>query len=704
MSPISLSPYIHALCVYNDGNGPALYAGGDFLMVGNERFNSIAKWDGVAWRPLQTGLGGGCFVLKVYDDGTGPALFAGGPFSRAGDQTAWSVAKWDGQQWHGFGGTDGIYVYALEVWDDDGDGPRRPGLYVGGQFDFAVQPTGEWIPAENMARWDGQTWEAVGAGTPGTIRALKVHDDGTGAKLYAAGGMEVNNGQPMRQVGFWDGQTWNVLDGAFDGGGSSGTQVYALESYDDGHGPQLYAGGTFDFVNGTVAQNIARWDGQQFHSLAHGQGLVGQNPWTMAAFDDGRRPAIYAAGYIDAAGDVPIDGLARWDGQGWENTSTTGAILYLASHNDADGQHLYATGGISRIAGVEVDKLARFDGQHWEPVGATQFDNGGVPATLEFFDDSGGEALYIGGQFRTLGGQTFNNVARWNGQQWQPLGAGFTNPSGQTIVTDLQVYDDGNGPALYACGWFRDSGTTRVNGIARWDGQQWQPLGSGLTYGTAVHPYPYAMAVHDDGGGPQLYVAGQFNRAGGQPAPSLARWDGQTWSTFGNITFTDSTPPVVDSLLSFDIGDGLGLFIGANALRVNGVQLRGLLRWKDGQLAEFAGGMHSGNPFVLLGRHEAGGPALYAAGAFSTVGPADAPIVSARFARYGCVTTVNRGDLNCDGLVNAYDIDAFVLAMQDAARYAETYPDCRIQNADTNADGAVNAFDIDPFVALLVGA
>ncbi|MBL8880457.1 MAG: hypothetical protein JNG88_15195, partial [Phycisphaerales bacterium] len=55
------------------------------------------------------------------------------------------------------------------------------------------------------------------------------------------------------------------------------------------------------------------------------------------------------------------------------------------------------------------------------------------------------------------------------------------------------------------------------------------------------------------------------------------------------------------------------------------------------------------------------------------------------------------------GLVNAYDIDAFVLAMQDAARYAETYSDCRIQNADANNDGAVNNFDIDTFVMLLAG-
>ncbi len=61
------------------------------------------------------------------------------------------------------------------------------------------------------------------------------------------------------------------------------------------------------------------------------------------------------------------------------------------------------------------------------------------------------------------------------------------------------------------------------------------------------------------------------------------------------------------------------------------------------------------------------------------------------------------GDLNCDGSVDAFDIDAFVLAVTDAEGYAEHYPACSIEAADVNGDGAVDAFDIDPFVALLTG-
>jgi probable HAF family extracellular repeat protein len=61
------------------------------------------------------------------------------------------------------------------------------------------------------------------------------------------------------------------------------------------------------------------------------------------------------------------------------------------------------------------------------------------------------------------------------------------------------------------------------------------------------------------------------------------------------------------------------------------------------------------------------------------------------------------GDLNCDGLVNSFDIDPFVLALTNPAGYANAFPNCDIRRADVNGDGLVNSFDIDPFVTLLIG-
>jgi len=62
------------------------------------------------------------------------------------------------------------------------------------------------------------------------------------------------------------------------------------------------------------------------------------------------------------------------------------------------------------------------------------------------------------------------------------------------------------------------------------------------------------------------------------------------------------------------------------------------------------------------------------------------------------------GDLNCDGVINNFDIDPFVLALTDPAGYGQKFPDCDRLLADTNGDGKVDNFDIDPFVKLLSGS
>ena len=61
------------------------------------------------------------------------------------------------------------------------------------------------------------------------------------------------------------------------------------------------------------------------------------------------------------------------------------------------------------------------------------------------------------------------------------------------------------------------------------------------------------------------------------------------------------------------------------------------------------------------------------------------------------------GNLNCDGAINLFDIDPFILALTDPAAYEAAYPDCDQRLLDCNVDGTVNEDDIDAFVALLVG-
>ncbi|MCG3128546.1 MAG: hypothetical protein CHACPFDD_03435 [Phycisphaerae bacterium] len=61
------------------------------------------------------------------------------------------------------------------------------------------------------------------------------------------------------------------------------------------------------------------------------------------------------------------------------------------------------------------------------------------------------------------------------------------------------------------------------------------------------------------------------------------------------------------------------------------------------------------------------------------------------------------GDLNCDGMVDGFDIPPFLLVLTDRAAYAVVHPSCDAGLADVNGDGGVDGFDIDGFVAMLTG-
>ena len=61
------------------------------------------------------------------------------------------------------------------------------------------------------------------------------------------------------------------------------------------------------------------------------------------------------------------------------------------------------------------------------------------------------------------------------------------------------------------------------------------------------------------------------------------------------------------------------------------------------------------------------------------------------------------GDMNCDGVNDNFDIDAFVLALTDPSGYGAAYPACDSMLADCDHDGSVSNFDIDAFIDLLAG-
>jgi len=353
-------------------------------------------------------------------------------------------------------------------------------------------------------------WSTLGAGTDAGVFALASFDDGSGGgtALYAGGAFTNAGGVPETSyIARWNGSTWSTV-----GGGLSGV-VFALTTFDDGNGPALYAGGTFEFAGGVLARGIAKWDGSSWSAL--GSGLQDGTVAAMAVYDDGGGPALYIGGGLTKAGPVPVNNIAKWDGTSWSalrgGMKTT--VRALTVFDDGSGPALF----IGAFNSPETPPLQSWNGLRYSLRGSPQ-PNGSVFA-LRAFDDGSGSALYVGGVFTTAAGVSVNRIARWNGTSFSPLGSGMNN----TFVLALEVFDDGTGggPALYAGGLFTNAGgASGTNHVARWDGSSWKGLGNGTNGGVS------AFAVFDDGSGagPGLYVGGAFTNAGGVAANNIAQW------------------------------------------------------------------------------------------------------------------------------------------------------------------------------------
>ncbi|MCH7871531.1 MAG: hypothetical protein IID33_07505 [Planctomycetes bacterium] len=66
-----------------------------------------------------------------------------------------------------------------------------------------------------------------------------------------------------------------------------------------------------------------------------------------------------------------------------------------------------------------------------------------------------------------------------------------------------------------------------------------------------------------------------------------------------------------------------------------------------------------------------------------------------------CQSGYTVGDMNCDGAIDAGDIEPFLVALFQPGNYSALYPGCNINTADINQDGSIDALDIEPFLDLL---
>lgn len=300
--------------------------------------------------------------------------------------------------------------------------------------------------------------------------------------------------------------------------------VRAIVDWDpDGDGPApalLVVGGTFTAAGSIPAQNIAAWDGTSWHALADGVtsntecGPLCGAVMALAVY----RGDLVVGGSFETAGSVAAPGIACWDGARWSSVGSgvgfteapfTGTVNSLLVSKDL----LFAGGSFSMAGGVPAANLATWDGAKWQAAGpGTAF-----PIQAMVLHDG---AVVAGGITWYRWWQTAAVVVEWTGERWDQL-------------------------LLHEGGWLRTlasfegtlvAGGSFVGGSAlAWTGSEWiqfgealgsLPCGGSLFCDTGV----LSLVVHEG----KLIAGGRFDMDGLHPNANLecniAIWNGQAWT------------------------------------------------------------------------------------------------------------------------------------------------------------------------------
>ena len=473
------------------------------------------------------------------------------------------------------GSPESTDIKAVAWFDADGAGPAPGLIYAGGHFKEI-----NGVAVNHIASWNGIEWVSLGSGmepASSEVYDLTVFDDGTGAALYAAGSFSIVDGKEIKSLARWDGNEWSKV-----GAGFGFAVIRTLAVFDDGAGPALYAAGQFSAAGGEQCSNIARWDGKSWSSVTGGLSGPGAFVTTLAAITSGSSPGLYAGGWFSAAGGRPASHIARWDGENWDPLSggADHEVAGIASFAD----DVYATGKFLEIGGVEATRIARWDGSHWAEVG------GGLDVELDYplgplatFDDGTGPALYVSRSFGSVGSVQAVGLARWSGSVWSAVG---DDQSG--YIRDFCIIDpDGPGgamPGLYCAG----GGLTAAgDDLARWVGcapgcsSAWSmefkeprpPLLGGLV----------TQCVFTPPGGSPLLISSYADGL-------IGVWDGRELKIIGQAKYG-----FVRDMIAFD-EDGTGpqppvLMLGGDFAVINGVKAWGLARWDGTDWSQVGNGV-----------------------------------------------------------------------------------------------------------------
>ncbi len=514
---------------------------------------SSGTWSGL---PGSGNIGNAALVGEISAIAVaGKDIYVGGAIGRAGSAPISRLARWNGSAWSGLGSSVNGDVHALATSGSD--------LYVGGTFTQAGATL-----VSNLARWNGSDWSTVGSSAIGSIGvdAPVTAMVALGGDLFVGGKFRNAGGISANRVAKWNGSTWSSIGVGISNGVENEVTALALL------GSNFYVASNAVGLAGGAS--IARWNGSEWSGLGSGNALNGLVRSFAVVGND-----LYASGNFSQAGGAIASGVARWNGTNWFSLGagvTNGANNSSVAGLMNVGNDLYVVGNFSHAGGVSAKNVARWRASNWSGVGSFSTNNKGVNGNIRHLT-AVDQDVYAVGDFSIAGGVPAKMVARWNGSVWFGLNADIgQSPFNALSINAVAV----SGNDVYIAGRFNSVGGTPANNIARWNGNAWTSLGSGISFSNSPNSGSvFALTVAPGG---LLYVGGSFNSAGGVPAINVASWDGTEWFSLG-IGNNNGVSGEVNALAVVGTDTGNDLYVGGSFNQVGGqIFADNIARWSSG--------------------------------------------------------------------------------------------------------------------------
>ncbi len=333
--------FVTSATEYNDN----IVIGGPFASESDCPFDRVAMWNGIEW----TDIGGGIQSITPNFDKSvnvlaefGGELYAGGCFHNW-DTNISGLAKFDGTVWKRV--SDSLYAGCTKsYW-------RSPNaLYFGGAFAHILSITE--MEEARVLKIDSAGLHYIPFpamytsnvdNLTGKIHCLAEYN----GELYIGGEFKSQDNPNINNIARWDGSEWHEV------GNGTTEMVGKMEVYND----KLYVlGRGFSASGVTMDCCIAKWDGEVWSEVLDSMTWDGANGLKMGVYDN----KLFLSGSFSKINNLPAQHVAYLEGDTWvtENIGVTGGTFFggFTTINDS----LYGIGSVS-LNGIYLGNLAKYE-------------------------------------------------------------------------------------------------------------------------------------------------------------------------------------------------------------------------------------------------------------------------------------------------------------------------------------------------------